>query len=86
MFCLPFLLVPQINMSDPITSPQWCESQKECGRLRFTDLLVKPMQRLTKYSLLLKAILKKTDQLETRAGLAEMNDMVERFVCNVDAQ
>ncbi|XP_022667239.1 pleckstrin homology domain-containing family G member 5-like isoform X3 [Varroa destructor] len=64
----------------------WCESQKECGRLRFTDLLVKPMQRLTKYSLLLKAILKKTDQLETRAGLAEMNDMVERFVCNVDAQ
>ncbi|OQR66458.1 hypothetical protein BIW11_14145, partial [Tropilaelaps mercedesae] len=64
----------------------WCESQKECGRLRFTDLLVKPMQRLTKYSLLLKAILKKTDQPDARAGLAEMNDIVERFVCNVDAK
>lgn len=44
------------------------------------------MQRLTKYSLLLKAILKKTDHPDTRASLAEMNDIVERFVCNVDAE
>lgn len=65
---------------------QWCESQKECSRLRFSDLLVKPMQRLTKYPLLLKAILKKTDTAEVRGGLIEMIDVVERFVCNVDAR
>ncbi|XP_028967195.1 pleckstrin homology domain-containing family G member 5 [Galendromus occidentalis] len=64
----------------------WCESQKECSRLRFSDLLVKPMQRLTKYPLLLKAILKKTDIAEVRGGLIEMIDGVERFVCNVDAR
>lgn len=36
------------------------------------DLLVKPMQRLTKYSLLLKAILKKTDDDDQKAALKSM--------------
>jgi len=36
------------------------------------DLLVKPMQRLTKYSLLLKAILKKTDSEEQKLALKHM--------------
>ena len=33
---------------------KWCETQKDCNRLRLIDILVRPMQRLTKYSLLLK--------------------------------
>lgn len=36
------------------------------------DLLAKPMQRLTRYSLLLKAILKKTDNPEQYFALDEM--------------
>lgn len=36
------------------------------------DLLVEPMQRLTKYSLLLKAVLKKTDNEQHREALARM--------------
>lgn len=48
------------NICNPINL-KWCETRRECERLRLTDLLAKPMQRLTKYSLLLKAILKKTD-------------------------
>lgn len=36
----------------------WCESQKMCNRLRLADILVRPMQRLTKYGLLLAAIKK----------------------------
>ena len=35
---------------------QWCETQKDCNRLRLIDILVRPMQRLTKYSLLLKVM------------------------------
>ncbi|XP_025016475.1 uncharacterized protein LOC107361773 isoform X2 [Tetranychus urticae] len=63
----------------------WCETRKDCDRLRLMDLLVKPMQRLTKYSLLLKAILKKTDDDDQKAALKSMNYSVEKFVCQVDA-
>ncbi|XP_067130429.1 pleckstrin homology domain-containing family G member 5-like isoform X6 [Centruroides vittatus] len=63
----------------------WCETQKDCERLRLVDLLVKPMQRLTKYSLLLKVIHKKTDNEEHKSALLEMNECVENFVCGVDA-
>lgn len=51
---------------------QWAEAQKQCNRLKLTDLLVKPMQRLTKYSLLLQAILRKTDDDHQRKDLLEM--------------
>lgn len=36
------------------------------------DILVKPMQRLTKYSLLLKAVHKKTDAEEHKPVVVEM--------------
>ncbi|XP_018012826.1 uncharacterized protein LOC108669904 [Hyalella azteca] len=63
----------------------WCETQKECNRLRLVDILVQPMQRLTKYSLLLKAILKKTDIKEHKWKLNEMITNVECFVSNVNS-
>ncbi|RWS31082.1 pleckstriny domain-containing family G member 5-like protein, partial [Leptotrombidium deliense] len=50
----------------------WCETRKDCDRLRLMDILVKPMQRLTKYSLLLKAILKKTDDEQQKDALKQM--------------
>jgi pleckstrin domain-containing family G protein 5 len=50
----------------------WCETRKECQRLRLTDLLVKPMQRLTRYSLLLKAITRKTDDENQLLSLKKM--------------
>lgn len=51
---------------------QWCETQKECNRLKLLDILVKPMQRLTKYSLLLKAVHKNTENEDQRAELTHM--------------
>lgn len=51
---------------------QWCETRRECNRLRLVDILVKPMQRLTKYSLLLKAVLKNTDSEDQCTSLARM--------------
>lgn len=53
----------------------WCENQSQCHRLKLADLLVNPMQRVTKYALLLKAVLTRTidnDEiisLETMVGV-----------------
>ncbi|ENN78682.1 hypothetical protein YQE_04854, partial [Dendroctonus ponderosae] len=63
----------------------WCESQKDCNRLRLMDILVQPMQRLTKYGLLLKAILKNTDEDVERESLQSMIRMVDEFVNNVNS-
>ena len=57
---------------------QWCETQRDCNRLRLVDILVRPMQRLTKYSLLLKAILKNTEDLNQRRDLLEMVSLVRQ--------
>jgi pleckstrin domain-containing family G protein 5 len=51
---------------------QWCETQRDCNRLRLLDILVRPLQRLTKYSLLLKAILKKTDDEMQKSNIMLM--------------
>ena len=41
-------------------------------RLKLADLFVKPMQRVTKYALLLKAILGKTTEEEEKSALENM--------------
>ncbi|KAF7993225.1 hypothetical protein HCN44_006285 [Aphidius gifuensis] len=63
----------------------WCETQKDCNRLRLLDILVKPMQRLTKYSLLLKAIHKNTEDEDQRIELTTMIKCVDNFVASVNA-
>ena len=62
----------------------WAESQSQCKRLKLTDLLVKPMQRITKYSLLLQAILRKTEEDKQRRALLEMIASVDNFVSSVN--
>ncbi|XP_043108412.1 pleckstrin homology domain-containing family G member 5 isoform X2 [Puntigrus tetrazona] len=64
----------------------WAETHKQCNRLKLTDMLVKPHQRLTKYPLLLKSVLKKTDDLPTREALNKMVAAVECFINSVDSQ
>ncbi|KAJ8258126.1 hypothetical protein GJAV_G00193440 [Gymnothorax javanicus] len=64
----------------------WAETHKQCNRLKLADMLVKPHQRLTKYPLLLKSVLKKTDDLEARQAISSMVDSVEHFINSVDSQ
>lgn len=45
---------------------------KKCNRLKLADMVAKPHQRLTKYPLLLKSILKKTDEPAARDVLNSM--------------
>ncbi|CAL4071682.1 unnamed protein product, partial [Meganyctiphanes norvegica] len=58
---------------------------KECNRLRLADILVQPMQRLTKYSLLLKAIAKKTTYEGHLIHLQDMINHVVHFVSSVNS-
>ncbi|XP_053954447.1 uncharacterized protein LOC128860751 isoform X3 [Anastrepha ludens] len=62
----------------------WCESQKMCNRLRLADILVRPMQRLTKYSLLLAAIKKHMPNMEQIEAIDTMIHSVENFVFSVN--
>ena len=58
---------------------QWCESQKMCGRLKLTDLLVKPVQRLAQYPLLLQAILKNSSLKEEQSALKQAVCYLAKF-------
>nr|XP_036672371.1 uncharacterized protein LOC108006223 isoform X4 [Drosophila suzukii]XP_036672372.1 uncharacterized protein LOC108006223 isoform X4 [Drosophila suzukii]XP_036672374.1 uncharacterized protein LOC108006223 isoform X4 [Drosophila suzukii] len=62
----------------------WCESQKMCNRLRLADIVVRPMQRLTKYSLLLAAIKKHMSDVEEIEAIDVMMHSVENFVGSVN--
>uniref|UniRef100_A0A182JTD6 DH domain-containing protein n=1 Tax=Anopheles christyi TaxID=43041 RepID=A0A182JTD6_9DIPT len=62
----------------------WCESQKMCNRLRLADILVRPMQRLTKYGLLLAAIKKHINDEADGEAIDAMIHSVEEFVAGVN--
>ncbi|XP_063063937.1 pleckstrin homology domain-containing family G member 5 isoform X2 [Engraulis encrasicolus] len=64
----------------------WAEGHRQCNRLKLVDMLVKPHQRLTKYPLLLKSILKKTEDPADREALNSMVVCVETFINSVDTQ
>ncbi|XP_069805100.1 pleckstrin homology domain-containing family G member 5 isoform X1 [Dendropsophus ebraccatus] len=64
----------------------WAEKHKQCNRLKLSDMLVKPHQRLTKYPLLLKSILKKTDDHHIRESIITMINSVERFINHVNSR
>uniref|UniRef100_A0A4W6FUJ2 Pleckstrin homology and RhoGEF domain containing G5 n=1 Tax=Lates calcarifer TaxID=8187 RepID=A0A4W6FUJ2_LATCA len=64
----------------------WAETHKQCNRLKLADMLAKPHQRLTKYPLLLKSILKKTDEQSARDIVNNMVATVEGFINSVDSQ
>ena len=63
------------------------EADKECDRLKLKDMLVMPFQRLTKYEILLKAILKNTtcpDKASHKEDLNQMINQVNKFVSAVN--
>ncbi|XP_053137145.1 pleckstrin homology domain-containing family G member 5 isoform X2 [Hemicordylus capensis] len=64
----------------------WAEKHRQCNRLKLSDMLVKPHQRLTKYPLLLKSVLKKTEEPLTREAIVTMISSVERFINHVNSR
>ncbi|XP_050361249.1 uncharacterized protein LOC126780664 isoform X2 [Nymphalis io] len=50
----------------------WCTTHKECNRLQLSDYLVKPMQRMTKYTLMLDRILSDTEEVDEFVAVKSM--------------
>lgn len=63
---------------------QWGEMHKQCNRLKLADMVAKPHQRLTKYPLLLKSILKKTEEPSARDALNNMVRMENHVLFVLD--
>ncbi|CAK6966219.1 uncharacterized protein LOC128365896 [Scomber scombrus] len=64
-----------------LTYIQWVETHPQCERMRLGDMQAKPHQRITKYPLLLKAVLKTTQdphvQHVLRGMLSSMNSFLD---------
>ncbi|XP_063734330.1 uncharacterized protein plekhg6 isoform X2 [Eleginops maclovinus] len=64
-----------------VTFVQWVETHPKCERMRLGDMQAKPHQRITKYPLLLKAVLKNTQdphvQHTLRGMLSGLNTFLE---------
>ncbi|XP_037016102.2 pleckstrin homology domain-containing family G member 6 isoform X1 [Artibeus jamaicensis] len=68
------------------TFVQWCEKHKRSGRQMLSDLLIKPHQRITKYPLLLQAVLKRSPEARAREALKAMIAAVESFLRHINKQ
>ncbi|XP_072810937.1 pleckstrin homology domain-containing family G member 6 isoform X1 [Vicugna pacos] len=68
------------------TFVQWCEKHKRSGRQMLGDLLIKPHQRITKYPLLLQAVLKRSPEARAREALNAMIAAVESFLRHINKQ
>ncbi|XP_040590796.1 pleckstrin homology domain-containing family G member 5 isoform X2 [Mesocricetus auratus] len=62
----------------------WAEKHQQCQRLKLSDMLAKPHQRLTKYPLLLKSVLRKTDEPRAKEAVITMISSVEHFIHHVN--
>ncbi|XP_021492614.1 pleckstrin homology domain-containing family G member 6 isoform X2 [Meriones unguiculatus] len=65
---------------------QWCEKHKRSGKQTLGDLLIKPHQRITKYPLLLQAVLKRCPEPRAQEALNAMVAAVESFLRHINRQ
>lgn len=63
---------------------QWVESHPQSERMRLGDMQAKPHQRITKYPLLLGAVLKNTAHTEVQQTLRAMMSTVIRFLESIN--
>ncbi|XP_059917430.1 pleckstrin homology domain-containing family G member 7 isoform X1 [Gadus macrocephalus] len=64
---------------------KWCERKEQCRRLQLRDLLVAPMQRLTRYPLLLRNMAKRSAGAEG-AALQAVAEQVDTSICNLEGE
>ncbi|KAM3613823.1 uncharacterized protein V6R79_005508 [Siganus canaliculatus] len=67
-----------------LTFVQWVETHPQCQRMRLGDMQAKPHQRITKYPLLLKAILKTTQDAHVQHTLRGMLSSVNNFLESIN--
>ncbi|KAM9353490.1 LOW QUALITY PROTEIN: uncharacterized protein plekhg6 [Symphorus nematophorus] len=67
-----------------LTYIQWVETHPQCERMRLGDMQAKPHQRITKYPLLLKAVLKTTQDPPVQHILRGMLSSVNSFLESIN--
>uniref|UniRef100_A0A665X944 Pleckstrin homology domain containing, family G (with RhoGef domain) member 7 n=1 Tax=Echeneis naucrates TaxID=173247 RepID=A0A665X944_ECHNA len=65
---------------------KWCERNEQCRRLQLRDLLVAPLQRLTRYPLLLRNIAKRCLSEVDSCGLQSITDQVDTSICDLEGK
>lgn len=65
---------------------KWCERNEQCRRLHLRDLLVAPLQRLTRYPLLLRNIAKRCPAEEETRGLQIIAEQVDTSICDLEGK
>ncbi|XP_054475499.1 pleckstrin homology domain-containing family G member 7 [Anoplopoma fimbria] len=63
-----------------------CERNQQCRRLQLRDLLVAPLQRLTRYPLLLRNIAKRCQTEDEAGGLRVITDQVDTSICDLEGK
>ncbi|MEQ2247016.1 hypothetical protein ILYODFUR_004993, partial [Ilyodon furcidens] len=65
---------------------KWCERNEQCRRLQLRDLLVAPLQRLTRYPLLLRNIAKRCQMFEESRELQVIAEKVDTSICDLEGK
>uniref|UniRef100_A0A8C7CZ05 Pleckstrin homology domain containing, family G (with RhoGef domain) member 7 n=1 Tax=Oncorhynchus kisutch TaxID=8019 RepID=A0A8C7CZ05_ONCKI len=65
---------------------KWCERNQECRRLQLRDLLVAPLQRLTRYPLLLRNVGKRSRTEEEESALQSVVEQVDTSICDLEGK
>uniref|UniRef100_A0A3Q1FDP6 Pleckstrin homology domain containing, family G (with RhoGef domain) member 7 n=1 Tax=Acanthochromis polyacanthus TaxID=80966 RepID=A0A3Q1FDP6_9TELE len=65
---------------------KWCERNEQCRRLQLRDLLVAPLQRLTRYPLLLRNIAKRCQLDEETRGMQAIAEQVDTSICDLEGK
>lgn len=68
------------------TYVKWCERSEQCRRLHLRDLLVAPLQRLTRYPLLLRNIAKRCQKEDETRGLELIAEQVDKSICDLEGK
>ncbi|KAI1882100.1 hypothetical protein AGOR_G00247210 [Albula goreensis] len=68
------------------TYVKWCERNQECRRLYLRDLLVAPLQRFTRYPLLLRNIGKRSSSDVEKSAIQVVVELVERSIHDLEGK
>ncbi|XP_038666904.1 pleckstrin homology domain-containing family G member 7 isoform X2 [Scyliorhinus canicula] len=65
---------------------KWCEQNELCKRLHLSDLLVSPLQRLTKYPLLLRGLWKRSNDTAEKQSVQAIIKQVDNSICDLEGK
>ncbi|XP_032895319.1 pleckstrin homology domain-containing family G member 7 [Amblyraja radiata] len=65
---------------------KWCEQKGQCKRLHLSDLLVSPLQRLTRYPLLLRSLCNRCTEAGMKQEIEAIMERVDNSICDLDGK